>query len=173
MDLGEAVQVLRSIPIFSKLDPSKLKLLAFASDHMTFDDGEVLFRQGEPAESAYLIEEGEVLICAGEENNELVVGTLGKNDLFGEMAIFRKSPRVATIRAKGSVKVMQIEGDMFIRMVTENPDTALGVMRMLSEKIARTTERFEAFEEQARSMQSVVDAAHPCAPTPVPGDGNR
>jgi CRP-like cAMP-binding protein len=173
VEFGEAVQVLRSIPMFSKLDPSKLKLLAFASDYLTFDDGEVLFLQGEPADCAYLIDEGEVLICAGEKESELVVGTLGKHDLFGEMAIFRNSPRVATIRAKGPVKVMRIEGDMFLRMVTENPDTALGVMRMLSEKIARTTERFEAFEEQARSMQSVVDMAHPCAPTPVPGNGNR
>jgi len=173
VDFGEAVQVLRSVPMFSKLDSSKLKLLAFASDYLTFDDGEVLFYEGDEPESAYLIDEGEVLICAGEAGREMVIGTLGHHELFGEMAIFRNSPRVATIRAKGKVKVIQIEGDMFLRMVTENPDTALGVMRMLSDKIARTTESFEEVEEKVRSLQSISDAAHPCAPSPVPGTSDR
>jgi CRP-like cAMP-binding protein len=168
VDFNEAVQVLRRIPIFSKLDPAKLKLLAFASDHLTYDDGEVLFKEGDPPDSAYIIDEGEVNICAGEDDTcDLVVGTLGRHDLFGEMAIFRNAPRVATIRASGPVSVMRIDGDMFLRLVTENPDTALGVMRMLSDKIARTTERFEAVEEKVRNMQSVADSAHPCAPARI------
>lgn len=173
MEFGEAVQVLRSVPIFSKLDMSKLKLLAFACDYLTFDDGEVLFHEGDAADSTYLIDEGEVMICAGVEGNEVVVGTLGRHELFGEMAIFRNEPRLATIRAKGPVKVMQIESDMFLCLVTENPDTALGVMRMLSEKIVRATERFEMVEEKVRSLQSVVESAHPCAPVPVPGNGGK
>lgn len=173
MEFGEAVQVLRSVEIFSKLDSAKLKLLAFASDHLTFDDGEILFREGDAADCAYLIDEGEVCICAGREEGEFVVGTLGRHDLFGEMAIFRNAPRVATIRAKGAVKVMRIDGDMFLRMVTENPDTALGVMRILSDKIARTTERFEAVEEKARSLQSLSSTTNPCAPMPVPGTTKR
>ena len=169
MDFNEAVQVLRRIPIFSKLDPAKLKLLAFASDYLTYDDGEVLFKEGDPPDSAYIVDEGEVIICAGGDDGtcDVVVGTLGRHDLFGEMAIFRNAPRVATIRARGPVSVMRIDGDMFIRLVTENPDTALGVMRMLSDKIARTTERFELVEEQVRSMQSVADSAHPCAPARI------
>lgn len=173
MDFGEAVQVLRRVPIFSKLEPSKLKLLAFASDYLTFDDGEVLFLEGDMADSAYLIDEGEVSICAGDAGNEIMVGTLGRHELFGEMAIFRNEPRVATIRAKGPVKVLRIDGDMFLRLVTENPEAALGVMRMLSEKIARATERFEAVEEKVRSLQSVADVAHPCAPMRIPGKGEK
>jgi CRP-like cAMP-binding protein len=167
VEYGEAVQVLRKIPIFSKLDTPKLKLLAFASDYLTFEDGEILFREGDPADCAYLIDDGGVLICTGETDCQVVVGTLGRHDLFGEMAIFRNAPRVATIRASGPVKVLRIDGDMFLRMVTENPDTALGVMRMLSEKIARTTEQFEALEERVR--RSVAASVNPCAPAPVPG----
>ena len=40
MDYGDAVKVLRGIPLFAKLDPAKLKLVAFASDYLTFEDGE-------------------------------------------------------------------------------------------------------------------------------------
>jgi CRP/FNR family transcriptional regulator, cyclic AMP receptor protein len=169
MEFCEAVQVLRRIPMFAKLDASKLKLLAFASEHLTFDEGEVLFREGDPADSAYLIDEGRVAICIGDGDTEVMIGTLGRHDLFGELALFRNAPRAATIRAMGPVQVMRIDGDMFIRMVTENADTALGVMRILSDKLARTTENFEQLGEQVRRLQSVSDRAHPCKPAPVPG----
>lgn len=173
MEFGEAVKVLRGVPMFSKLEPHKLKLLAFASEHLTFEDGEVLFLAGDPADSTYLIDEGEVMICTGGDDHEVVVGTLGRHELFGEMAVFRNTPRLATIRAKGPVKVLRIDGDMFLRLVTENPETALDVMRMLSEKIARATARFEAVEEQVRSLQSVAGRPSPCAPMPVPGPTKR
>ena len=157
MEFGDAVQVLRGIPIFSKLDPSKLKLLAFASDHLTFEDGEVLCREGEPSDCAYLIDKGEVTITAEKEDREVFVGSLGKNEIFGEMGVIRNSPRVATIRARGHVEVMRIDGDMFLKLVTENPDVALGVMRALSDKIARSLESYEVLEDKVRALQSVAE----------------
>ncbi len=157
MDYHSAVKVLRGIPIFGTLDPAKLKLLAFASEAMTFEDGEILFREGDPADCAYLIEEGNVDVCVESNGDPIVVERLGRHDLFGEMAIFRNAPRVATVRARDTLKVLRIDGDMFLRFVTENPETALGVMRMLSEKIARATERYEALEDRVRSLQSVSE----------------
>ena len=73
------------------------------------------------------------------------------------MAVLRNAPRVATVRAKGRVRVLRIEGDMFLRMVTEDPEVALGVMRMLSDKIAMAMETFEEMEEKVRRLQSVSD----------------
>ncbi|MEX2643195.1 MAG: cyclic nucleotide-binding domain-containing protein [Acetobacterales bacterium] len=140
MDFSDAVTVLRSIPIFAKVDPAELKLLAFASKSVTFEDGEVLFQKGEPADCAYLVHQGEVEVVVESGGRELVVANLGKNDLLGEMGIFTNSPRSASARAKGKLSVMCIEGDMFLRAVTENPDAALSVMRALCEKIADTTD---------------------------------
>ncbi|MEE8392752.1 MAG: Crp/Fnr family transcriptional regulator [Rhodospirillales bacterium] len=155
MDYLEAVKVLRGIPLFSKLDSSKLKLLAFASQYLTYDDGEALFHVGDTADCAYLIDEGEAVILAENEDREIEVGVLGRHEIFGEMAIFRSSPRIATIRAKGCLKVMRIEGDMFLSMVTENPDVALEVMRALSDKIALALESYEKMDEKVRALQSV------------------
>ena len=158
MDYGDAVKVLRGIPLFAKLDPAKLKLVAFASDHLTFDDGEALFREGEAADCAYLIDEGEAEVVVEIEDREVIVSVLGKNEMFGEMALFLNSPRTATVRAKGSLGVLRIEADMFLDLVTENPDTALGVMRALSDKLTRAMSSYEELEGKVRILESLKES---------------
>ncbi len=161
MDYGEAVQVLRGIPLFAKLDPSKLKLLAFASEYLTFEDDETLFEEGAAADSVYLIHEGEAKITVVVEGREIVVSRLGRHDLFGEMAIFRRAPRSATAKANGQLGVLKIDALMFLELVTENPETALGVMRLLSDKIVRATESFEELEGRVRMLESISEPSRP------------
>lgn len=153
MEYGDTVTMLRSIPIFARLDPAKLKLIAFASDYLAFDEGEALVHEGEPADCAFLIDEGTVDIFVKTVDAEVKVGSLGAHELFGEMAIFRKEPRSATIRATGPLKVLRIDGDMFVQVVTENPDTALAVMQILSEKIARATEREKELADEINMLR--------------------
>lgn len=161
MDYGEAVQVLRGIPLFAKLDPAKLKLLAFASEHLTFEDGEMLFEVGAAADSVYLIDEGVAEITVVAEGREIVINRLGRHDLFGEMAIFRRAPRSATVKASGPLGVLKIDAPMFLELVTENPETALGVMRLLSDKIARANESFEELEGRVRMLESISEPSRP------------
>jgi CRP/FNR family transcriptional regulator, cyclic AMP receptor protein len=55
MSLKEEYEVLRRVPFFAEIEPSKLKLLAFMSERVGFDPGMRLFRQGDPGDAAYLI----------------------------------------------------------------------------------------------------------------------
>jgi CRP/FNR family transcriptional regulator, cyclic AMP receptor protein len=155
MEFSDAVQVLRGTPIFSRLDPARLKLIAFASQYLTFEDGEALFHAGDPSDGVYLIDEGEVGILADKDGHAVTVAVLGRHDLFGEMAILRNAPRVATVRARGRTRVLRINSDMFLGMVTEDPDVALAVMRILCDKVANTLESFEKLSEKVRRSQSI------------------
>ncbi len=146
MQYGDAMAMLRRIPLFSKLDPVKLKLLAFSSAYLTFEAGEELFQEGDPADGAYIIEEGEVDVLTGKDGQRVKVGTLGKSDLFGEMALIMNETRSATIRAARHLKVLKIDADVFLRLVTEDPEASLRVMRSLSEKISRLTERYQELQ---------------------------
>ncbi len=148
MEFSDAVKLLRSIPMFAKVDPAKLKLLAFASDYLTFEDGEILAREGDHADTVYIIEEGDVDVMSRVGELDIAVAKLGRHALIGEMAIFRNTTRSATLRANGKVGVLSLAGDMFLRTVTENPDAAMVVMRILSEKIALATTQLE--NSQAR-----------------------
>ena len=58
MSLNEEVDLLRNIPLFSNIEPSKLKLLAFTSERLTFPAGQELFHQGDMGDTAYIIIDG-------------------------------------------------------------------------------------------------------------------
>ncbi len=86
MSLNEEVELLRNIPLFAKLEPSKLKLLAFTSERITYEADQVLFRQGDVGDAAYIIVEGAaaVLVETGEVRS--------KWRLWGAMTLSAKSP---------------------------------------------------------------------------------
>jgi CRP-like cAMP-binding protein len=150
---AEAFAVIRRIPIFRALSPGDQKLLAFSSAYLVFEAGEALFHEGDPTDSAYLVDDGLVEVCLHRGTEEIVLGQLGKNELVGEMGIIRNSPRSATVRAVGTVKVLRIDADVFLHAVTSNPDAALGVMRHLSDKIAAITQRYEAIKRHASGWE--------------------
>lgn len=155
MGLLQEVELLRKVPMLSRLNSAKLKLLAFTSESLKFDDGEVLFRAGDPADSAYVIMAGEAEVLADTDSGEVVAATLQENELFGEMAILSNAPRSATIRAKGLLEAFRISGDDFIELVTNNPDIALHVMRMLSDRLARSHRQFEELQSKLQASESV------------------
>ena len=69
--------MLRKVPFFGGLDPARLKLLAFTSRALRFAPGEELMREGDPADSAYVIIEGDVEIVGKTQTGEFVIGVLG------------------------------------------------------------------------------------------------
>jgi CRP-like cAMP-binding protein len=139
--LLKEADTLRKIPLFATLEPSKLKLLAFTSDCLTYEDGEIVFHEGEVADAVFVILEGEAEIVVETAGKQLAVGTLGKDELFGELAVLNNAPRSATLRAKGHLKTLHIAGDMFIKLLTENPGMALAQIHQLSQKLARAIPR--------------------------------
>lgn len=139
MNLEDTARALKSIPLFANLEPSRLKLLAFASDRLTFEDTEEVCHMGETADSAYFIEDGRVDVTIEQNSNIVKLAELGRGELFGEMGLFLSTGRTATITAHGQLTVMKIDGDLFLNMVTENPEAALGVMKSLSQRIADTS----------------------------------
>ena len=151
VSLKEEVDLLRNIPLFSKVDPSKLKLLAFASERLTFARGQELFRQGDSGDAAYIIIAGEAEVLVDAPGGPVAVAQVGKNDLVGEIAILCDVPRTATVKALSDVVTLAISKDLFFQMVSEYPQFAIEVMRELAERLDRTTGQLrEAVSAQAR-----------------------
>ena len=141
MSLNEEVELLRNIPLFAKLEPSKLKLLAFTSERLTFEAGQDLFRQGDPGDAAYLIVEGEVEVVIETGRGPLVLARHQRNAFVGEIAILCDVPRTATIRATGDVVALRISKDHFFRLIEEFPEMAVEIMRELAQRLEATTLR--------------------------------
>ena len=154
MDLQTEAEMLHKVPMFSKLELSKLQLLAFTSELCTFDGGEVLFEAGDAADSAYVIMEGEVEIVVETGAGPVVEGVLGPNELFGELGVLTNSPRSATIRAKDGLIALRISDEMFLKLLAENPAAALDVMRQLSDKLVRAQSQFIDLQKRLRERES-------------------
>lgn len=139
MSLNEEVEALRSVPLFAKIEPSILKLLAFTSERLTFPAGQELFRQGDPGNTAYIILDGRADVVIDTPGGELSVAKLGKNDFVGEIAILIDVPRTATVRAESELVTLAITKELFFRLIGEFPDMAVGVMRELAQRLEATT----------------------------------
>ena len=81
--LKEDVEVLREVPIFASVDPSKLKLLAFASQRLKFDSGQILCKEGEVGDKAFVIVKGSADVYVRAGNDQVKVATVTRNDFIG------------------------------------------------------------------------------------------
>jgi CRP-like cAMP-binding protein len=141
MSLQQEVDLLRKIPMFSKIEPAKLKLLAFTSERMRYAAGDVLFKQGDPGDAAFVIITGEAEISIETDKGPLVVAQLRDHDFVGEIAILCDVPRTATVTAKTSLEALRITKELFFRLVKEFPEIAVEVMRELAHRLENTNTR--------------------------------
>lgn len=152
MDLAEETDLLRKIPMFAKMETSKLKLLAFASEIVSFQDGDIVFHSGDTADYAYVIMEGAVDIITETESGPIVTFTLSQNQLIGELGVLNNTPRIATLISNGNLRAMKITAEMFFRILRENSEVALDVIRMLSDKLTRTNEQLEELQRRVHQQ---------------------
>ena len=138
MSLAEEVELLRSIPLFARMEPAKLKLLAFTSERLTFDPNQELCRQGEPGDAAYLVIDGEVAISIDSPSGAFELARLGRGAIVGEIAILCDVPRTATVTAVGKTVTLRVSKELFFRLVTEFPQIAIEIMRELAHRLEKT-----------------------------------
>lgn len=138
--LNAEVEMLRRIPLFSRIEPAKLKLLAFTSEHMTFKEGQVLMRQGEVGNEAYVLMDGRVAVTVDTPQGEIVVAELGDNELIGEIAILCDVPRTASVKALGEVKTLLIRKEQFLQLISQFPQMGIEIMRSLADRLSATNQ---------------------------------
>ena len=111
-----------------------------------YQDGAVLFNEGEPADRLLLIIQGEVIVDG-------VGGVLGKGTILGEMGLFSdKGRRTATISAVGSVSAGWINRATVIKIFRDHPDFALALTRMM---VTRLADNQQALRQQLAPSQNL------------------
>jgi CRP-like cAMP-binding protein len=141
MSIHDDVEALRRIPLFAKVEPSKLKLMAFASERASYQVGEILFNQGDLADAAYIILDGTADVMVNTPSGPLKVAEMGRDAFVGEIGILCDVPRTATIVAREPLTTLKITKELFFRMVTDFPSIAIEVMRVLAQRLEHTTEQ--------------------------------
>ena len=140
---------LRSIPVFAGVSDDFIEHLRPRVDLLHVAPGEIICRQGEPADSFFLVRLGFVKVAQQFAGGEVVLGYQGRGSFFGEIALLTGEPRTATCSAVDHVEVVRIGADDFHLMLERFPGVAVG----LEAEAACRRERDRA----QRALSSAVD----------------
>ena len=102
----------------------------------SYSDGEEIIRQGNVGESMYVVQSGRVEVIQSTPGGEIQhLAFLEAGDFFGEMAIFEKQRRSATVRASGQARVLKIDKKTLLRRIREDPLLAVNLLKTMSHRI--------------------------------------
>ena len=107
----------------------------FARFGRAYEPGEVLFREDEPGNTMFVIQQGQVRITKGTRDGTKTLAILGPGEFFGEMAILNSKPRTATAEALSPLRCLVIDARTFGQMVVSNAEIAVRMITKLARRL--------------------------------------
>jgi CRP-like cAMP-binding protein len=149
-----AARQLVATPLFGRLPARALRRLIEAVRLVRLAEGEVLFRQGDPADALYVVADGAVVpIAEGETRRKLSV--LEAGEFFGEIALVTDQPRNATVEALVDSELLAIDHQVIRTLLDEEPEMLAASLRFLRQRLVdrllRTSELFASFDHRERA----------------------
>ena len=137
MRLGhnQKIDLIRKVPLFSRLSKPELRDLAMLADEIDLRDGKEMTRQGAAGREFFVLLEG----TADVRKNGRKINTLGPGDFFGEIALVSREPRTATVTATSPVRTLVITDRSFRRLLDESPQVKTKVMEAMAKRLAPET----------------------------------
>src|SRR5256885_6899131 len=134
---------LRGVPMFADLSADFIEHLKESVELLRFAPGQVIARQGDAADSFYLVRIGFVKISENYPGGELVLAYLSRGDYFSEIGLLGGSVRTATCTALDHVEVVRVSGDDFRQMVERFPNVRRGLEAVAAERRAANQQRMQ------------------------------
>jgi CRP-like cAMP-binding protein len=101
-----------------------------------YKDGEVIIHQGSTGDSMYVIQGGRVeVVQHSDSGEEQHLAFLERGDFFGEMAVFEKETRSATVRASGEARVLRIDKKTLLTRIRDDPLLAINLLKTMSHRV--------------------------------------
>jgi CRP/FNR family transcriptional regulator, cyclic AMP receptor protein len=142
MDRREAVglEAVRRVSLFRALDDEHVKLLAGMLRERRYKKGELIFDQGEPGDSLFLIVSGRVRIfLASPDGREATIRILEPGTSFGELAVLDRAPRSAGVMAHDDTVVLMLYRDDFMTLLRASFSLVEHVIQLLAERVRYNT----------------------------------
>jgi CRP/FNR family cyclic AMP-dependent transcriptional regulator len=132
--------LLAKIALFESLTEEDLDNLTSRLEETVYEEGAVIFSQGDEGSSLFIIEEGAVEISYGEGRGKVVLATLFNGQYFGELSLFDRAPRSATATATKRSQLIRLDRDDLVDFVNKDPAAALRIIAEMGERLRQTNE---------------------------------
>ena len=100
-----------------------------------YRDSEIIIRQGEMGDCMYVVQSGRVEVVQSSEYGEQHLAFLESGDFFGEMCVFEKAVRSATVKSAGEARVLKVDKKTLLRRIREDPLLAVNLLQTMSHRI--------------------------------------
>lgn len=125
----------RSFSVYVDLPATSSDTVSANLQSMSAGAGEVIVREGSPADKFFVVTEGEVDVTRGEGDQSESIATLGPGNFFGEPAIMRDTPRSVTVTARSPTKLLAMERDTFRDLVAQALGTTPGFDQVIRARL--------------------------------------
>ena len=131
------IELLQRMPIFGAIRDDTLEFLLGQVQEVNVGAGEFFFREGDRADSMYVLVAGEVVILKGWRGHELLLHCLKAGDCFGEMALLDLFPRSASVRAQTSCTAMELSSTDLYRLFERDAEQFALIQMNIGREISR------------------------------------
>jgi len=132
---------LRGVPVFASLTDEFISSLRDRVELVHYAKGQVICKQGDVADSFYLVRIGFVKVSQAHPGGELVVAYLSRGDYFGEIGLLQGDVRTATCTALDHVELVRFSGEDFNRMMVQFPDIRKKLEAVEHERLENNRQR--------------------------------
>ncbi|MBY0430302.1 MAG: cyclic nucleotide-binding domain-containing protein, partial [Rhodospirillales bacterium] len=122
----------------------------------TYRAGSAVFREGEVANAAYIVECGRVELSTLGPYGPVLLASLESGQMFGEMDIVTNTPRQSSARAADKSRIKVIPRDDFLDALTQKSDLALRVTRQIVQRLRAGGSLVPSREEMSRPGRSLI-----------------
>ena len=129
--------MLASVPLFRDLTPAQLSALVAHATEEVYPAGHAITRQGEILQSVWVLLEGRVRVVEATTDGtaEMLLGEIGRSEVFGEMGVLRDQPRAARVIAVERTHCLVLRQDDFVAALGESVALANGLLRVLAARL--------------------------------------
>jgi CRP-like cAMP-binding protein len=145
----------RDVGLMCGLDEAERNSLIAATTHLELPAGTKLIRKGDLGKELYLILDGVAEVRAPGEDGGVLLATLGRGNLFGDMSLLTSRPRSADVIAQTELEVIFFDDDTLNKLVKTQPTLAAKLLHNLCRTLA---ERLEATSTQLASASVPASA---------------
>jgi uncharacterized protein YhbP (UPF0306 family) len=125
----------RSYSVLAALPAETHKTISASLQTIDADEGQIVARQGGPADKFFIVQEGELEVTTEDPDAGPSTSTVGPGELFGEMAILFDRPRTATIRATKPTKLLVVDGPTFRDLVAQALGTTAAFDQVIRDRL--------------------------------------
>ena len=157
----ETAALLARTEVFEGLEERELAEVAHVAVPRSWEQGEVIFREGDDGDTCYVLKSGAVILTREHQDGRMVaLAEVRAGGMFGEMAMFRDEARSATAECLEDTSAVALLARDVQRLIRQNPDIALKLLHALADRVGRTTERLlqQSFQTVAGRVSSALYA---------------